>query len=190
MSTAITRQASGTSQASAGAKRSESPSRALPLPRPVALGAGVARTGMVLVLAAAVAGGFLVTRADASSLAVARAGVDLTRLLRAMALLKSLLALGAVGALLWRLGESVSLPRFALYAVAAGAMVAGPGVIWGMVYVRTGAALLHGGLLATAVVLWRDPAVSERFARLLSKRRVTPRASETSRSPETSSLSG
>ena len=181
MSSAITSQANGTIQASAGAQRSEAPSPALPLARPVALGAGVARTVMVLVLGGALVAGFLVTRADASSLAVARAGVDLTRLLRAMALLKSLLALGVVAALLWRLGESVSLPRFALYAVAAGAMVAGPGVIWGMVYVRAGAALLHSGLLVTAVALWRDPAVSEQFARLLSKRRITPRASETSR---------
>ena len=125
---------------------------------------------MIVVIGAAAVAGVLATSADASSLAYAQAGEDLTRLLRAMALLKSLLALGVVAALLWRLGEGVTLARFALYALAAGAMVAGPGLVWGMAYVRTGAALLHGGLLVAAVLLWRDPVVAARLARLLSKR--------------------
>jgi hypothetical protein len=125
---------------------------------------------MIVVIGVAAAAGVLATSAEASSLAYAQAGADLTRLLQAMALLKAILALGVVAALLWRLGEGVTLPSLALYALAAGAMVAGPGVVWGMVYVRTGAALLHGGLLVTAVLLWRDPVVAARLARLLSER--------------------
>jgi hypothetical protein len=125
---------------------------------------------MVVVLGASAIVGVLATSASASALACAEAGADLTRLLQAMAMLKSVMALGVVAALLWRLGESVTLPTLTLYALAAGAMVAGPGLVWRMVYVRTGAALLHGGLLVTAVLLWRDPVVAGRLTRLLSKR--------------------
>jgi hypothetical protein len=141
----------------------------------------MARGTILVVTGAAATAGVLATSADASSLAYAQAGVDLTRLLQAMALLKAILALGVVAAVLWRLGEGATLPRVALYALAAGAMVAGPGVVWGMVYVRTGAALLHGGLLVTVVLLWRDPVVSARLAGLLSKR-----ASERSRGTKAS----
>ncbi len=151
-------------------------------PGATALGRGdlayAGRVGvMVAVLVAAVAGGFLVTGEAATARAVAEAGDDLTRLLRAMAALKSLLALGASAALLWRLGAPVSRTRFAIYALAGAAMAAGPGVIWGMAYVRTGAALLHLGLASVVVMLWRDPAVAERLAslaRLASARRSRP----------------
>jgi hypothetical protein len=50
-------------------------------------------------------------------------------------------------------------------------MAAGPFVIWGMAYVRTGAALLHGGLVALGVGLWLDPAVAERLGAMLRRPR-------------------
>ncbi len=135
-----------------------------------ASGALTARASMILVLMVAVVTGWLATGEDATTRAVAAAGDDLVRLLRSMAALKALIALGAAAALVWRLGAPVSRARFALYAVAAAAMAAGPGVIWGMAYVRTGAMLLHAGLAVVAVTLWRDPAVGERLAGVLRRR--------------------
>ena len=50
-------------------------------------------------------------------------------------------------------------------------MAAGPGLIWGMVHLRLGALLLHGGLIALVVLLWRDGATSQRLAELVAARR-------------------
>jgi hypothetical protein len=123
-------------------------------------------------MASAVAAGFLVTGHEASARAVNEAGEDLTRLLRGMAMLKALLAAFAMGAAWWRLRVASSSAWVAGYVVACGAMAAGPGLIWGMEYVRAGALLLHGGLLATVVLLWRDPAVVARLKSVLATRRA------------------
>ena len=66
---------------------------------------------------------------------------------------------------------------FTAYAVACAAMAAGPGLIWHMDAVRTGAALLHGGLLAAVILVWRDPAVEARLAAILAgqRARLSPR---------------
>ena len=130
---------------------------------------------MVAIIAPAVAG-FLATGADASSSAVANAGVELTHLLRAMAGLKMLMAAGALAGILWRLGTGITHLRLAAYVIASAAMVAGPGLIWTMVHVGAGALLLHGGLVATALLLWRDPAVGERLSNLVAARRAALRA--------------
>lgn len=131
-----------------------------------------ARALLLLCLAAATTAGFVVTRGDASASAVAAAGEDLTRLLRGMALLKALLGLGAVAGVYWRLGAPVSRARFALYALACAALASGPGLIWGLTNVSAGAILLHGGLLATVVMVWRDPAVAARLSAILAARRA------------------
>ena len=55
-------------------------------------------------------------------------------------------------------------------------MAAGPVLIWDMVHIRLGALLLHGGLLATALLLWRDPAVGARLVALVTRRRAILRA--------------
>ena len=135
-----------------------------------------ARALFVVLLVAAVAGGFVATSPAASAQAVSSAGEDLTRLLRGMAAMKVLLALGAVLGVFWRLGAPVSARRFVVYALACGAMALGPGLIWGMVYVRAGAVLLHGGLLVSLVVLWRDPSVGQRLAEQIARRRARLRA--------------
>ena len=131
----------------------------------------VRRAAMLALIGLAAIAGFVWTGQGPSAAAVALAGPDLTRLLRAMTGLKLLLAAVATAGLLWRLAAPVAWPRFATYALAAGSMAMGPGLIWGMVHVRLGALLLHAGLFALAVLLWRDPASSARLADLITARR-------------------
>jgi hypothetical protein len=119
---------------------------------------------------------FLLVLASAAVLAFAAPAAvphdaDLVRLLRFMAAVKAVLALGAAGAVVWRLGVGVTLPWFAAYALAGAAMAAGPGVIWGMAHVGLGAVLLHGGLAGTVLLLWRDQAAAGRLAAILAARR-------------------
>ena len=132
--------------------------------------AGAARLRGLLILGVvlAAAGGLAVPGNGAAALL----DPELTRLLRAMAALKALAAAGAIAAVLWRLGAPVTLLRFAGYVLACAAMAAGPGLIWQMAHVAGGALLLHGGLLAAIVLLWRDPAVGARLAERLTARRA------------------
>jgi hypothetical protein len=122
-------------------------------------------------MAVAAIAGFAACGTEASAHAVADAGPDLTRLLRAMAGLKAMMAAGALAAVWWRLGAAAPLPWLAGYTVAGAAMAAGPGLIASMDYVRTGALLLHAGLLVTLVMLWRDPAMGARLHEALNRRR-------------------
>jgi len=134
--------------------------------------ATIARGALLLLVAAGAVAGMVATGGDASAQAMADSGADLTRLLRAMAAIKALMAAGAVAAVLWRLGAAMTLPWFAAYALAAIGMAAGPGLIWGMAHVVAGAALLHAGLIAAIVLLWRDPAVGQCLAVLVAARRA------------------
>jgi hypothetical protein len=88
-----------------------------------------------------------------------------------MAALKMLFAGAASAAVLWRLGAPMSLMRWSGYALAAAAAWAGPGLIWGLAHVVMGAALLHGGLIAMAALLWRDPATRTHLAGMVARRR-------------------
>jgi hypothetical protein len=141
-----------------------------------ALSPAMARALLVLVTAAGVAAGLLATGTEASAAAIALAGADLVHLLRAMALLKLAMAAGMAAAVLWRLGSSVTLSWWAAYALACASMAIGPGLIWQMAYVRTGALLLHAGLLAGLILLWRDPAVRARLVTMVAARRAALRA--------------
>jgi hypothetical protein len=125
------------------------------------------------VIAAAVAAGFFT--AAPQDAALAAADPDLTRLLRAMTGLKLLMAGAASAAVLWRLGSPVSPLWLAAYAVAGGAMFAGPGLIWNMAHLGLGALLLHAGLLATIVLVWRDPIVGKRLEVAIAARRAALR---------------
>jgi hypothetical protein len=133
------------------------------------------RIGLLAVIGAAIAAGFLATGSAATVRAVSESGADLTRLLRAMAAIKMLFAAGAVAAVLWRLGAAITPGRFLAYAAGCAAMAAGPGLIWGMAHVALGAALLHGGLLTTAVLVWRDPATAAELEEVLASRRASIR---------------
>ncbi len=134
------------------------------------LSPAAARTVLLLILLAGAAAGVVSAASPACSLAVSHAGTDLTRLLRFMAVLKAAIAVTAAAVVFWRLGVAVSLPWLAAYGVAVGAMAAGPGLIWAMVHVGLGALLLHGGLFATILLLWRDPATAGRMAVILARR--------------------
>ncbi len=142
------------------------------VPTSFAVGTATARTLVVLAMAVAAVAGLAPCGTDASAHAVLAAGADLTRLLRAMAGLKALMAAGALAAVWWRLGAAASLPWIAGYALAGAAMAAGPGLITSMVYVRSGALALHAGLFATLVMLWRDPAMGARLNEALMRRRL------------------
>jgi hypothetical protein len=142
---------------------------------PSTLSPALARTLLVLLTAASVAAGLLATETEASASAIALAGADLTHLLRAMALLKVAMAAGMAAAVLWRFGWPVTLAWWAAYLLACAGMAAGPALIWQMEYVRTGALLLHAGLFAALILLWRDPAVGARLGTMVAARRAVLR---------------
>jgi hypothetical protein len=135
----------------------------------------IARTLLVVVVALAFAGGMLATDRAATAQAIASAGGDWATLLRAMAALKLLVAGAGAAAVLWRLGAPVSAPRWGAYALAAAAAWAGPGLIWGLDHIALGALLLHGGLIATAALMRRDPATGTRLSEIVARRRATSR---------------
>jgi len=129
------------------------------------------RVALIGVVASAALAGYLATEPHAAALAVSHDGAALTRLMRFMAAVKMLLAAAALAGVVWRLGAPVSLAWFGAYAAAAAAMAAGPGLIWGMVHVGAGALALHGGLLASLVLLWRDPETARMLAAAVARRR-------------------
>jgi len=102
----------------------------------------------------------------------AAADPALARLLRAMAAIKMLLAACAGAAVLWRLAAPVGPAWLAGYAAAAGAMAAGPALIWTLSHIGLGALLLHGGLMATILLLWRDPVTGMRLEQAINARRA------------------
>ncbi len=126
-----------------------------------------ARRGVVV--AAAVFGsalGFALTDSPDAADAINAAGADLTRLLRAMAVIKVIFVALALAALGWRLQEPLSWPKLLAYSGATLLMTTGVGLVWHIAEVGLGAALLHAGLLATTVMLWFDKGA----ARLLQRR--------------------
>lgn len=134
------------------------------------LSPGPSRTLLLLIVGVAVTVAALAGDAAVEAAAVQAAGEDLTRLMRFMAAIKGVLALAALAALVWRLGVPIAAARFMAYGLASAAMGAGPPLIWMMAHVGLGALLLHGGLLASVLLLWHDPAVADRLARLLPAR--------------------
>jgi hypothetical protein len=141
-----------------------------------ALSPAIARALLALVVAASFAAGLLATGTEASASAIALAGADLTHLLRAMALLKALIAAGVAAAVMWRLGSPVTLAWWAAYSAACAGAAAGPGLIWQMAYVGAGALTLHAGLLAALILLWFDPAVGARLAQTVNAWRAKLRS--------------
>jgi hypothetical protein len=129
-----------------------------------------ARATLALVLLVAV---LMAVAVAASSTHAASAGDPaLALVLRAMAVIKAGMAAGLIAGLFWRLGVGVGPLALGAYAVAAAAMAAGPVLIWGMTHLVLGAVLLHGGLLACALMLWRDPATTRRLKALVAARRL------------------
>ena len=131
----------------------------------------VARALLVLAVCAAAVAGFVVTGAAARAQAMTATGVELANLLRAMAAIKALMAGFAALAILWRLGSPATAPWLAGYLIACATMTAGVGLIWDLVHIVPGAFLLHAGLIAAIVLVWRDPEVRRRIAALVAARR-------------------
>ena len=136
----------------------------------------IAKTLLLAAIALAAAGGMLVTDSATTAQAITSARGDWANLLRAMAVLKLLFAGAATAAVLWRLGAPISAERWGGYALAAAATWAGPGLIWGLAHVRLGTLLLHSGLIATAVLVWRDLATSGRLSEIIARRRAALQA--------------
>jgi hypothetical protein len=126
-----------------------------------------ARAVLLLTVGAALAAGFLPTGGDAA----AQVGSELARLLRAMAVLKALMVAGMTAAVFWRLGAAVTSARLAGYSLACAVMAGGVGLIWQLAHVVAGALLVHGGLIAGALLLWRDPVVGMRLSAMVAARR-------------------
>lgn len=148
-----------------------SPSDARQHHRPIA--AIRARRCLAAVLAIGTVAGLAATAPHDTASAVARAGAELTHLLRFMALLKVSMAAAALAGVWWRLRTEASPAWLIAYCGAAAAVASGPGLIWHMAHVGLGAVLLHGGLLGTLVLLWRDPAVTARLTAAWEARRGT-----------------
>ncbi len=148
------------------------PSAAAPCNQDAALSPSACRCVLALVIVAAGVAGLLITSPPAAAQAAIHAGADLTRLLRAMAALKMLMALGVASAVMCRLGTGATLPWFGAYAVACGSMAVGPGLIWSMAHTGAGALCLHAGLLGGVILLWRDPVVALRLAAAVTARRA------------------
>ena len=136
----------------------------------------VAKTLLLVVIAMASTGGMYATDGATTARMISSAGVDWANLLRAMAVLKLVFAGAATAAVLWRLGAPISATRWGGYALAAAASWAGPGLIWGLAHIALGALLLHGGLIATAMLVWRDPATRARLSDIIARRRAASRA--------------
>ena len=114
------------------------------------------RITLAFAVIAAAAAGFAIGH-DALSVRVAQAaGPDLVRLLRFMAAVKGVLALGAVAVAWWRLGYPAS-ARLAMAAITACAlMAAGCGVVWCMAHIVLGSALFYAGLLSLVALGYVD----------------------------------
>jgi len=132
-----------------------------------------ARSLLMALAVIALTAGFLATSPAQTAYIIKMDGESLTRLMRAMAVIKLTFAGLAFAAIIWRLAAPITAGWLAGYAIATTGMAAGPGLIWGMVHIIAGAALLHGGLLLAVVLLWRDPAIGTRLAAIIQARRAS-----------------
>jgi hypothetical protein len=80
----------------------------------------------------------------------------LARLLRGMALIKGMLAVGAVAAVYWRLAWPISSLVAATYVISAAAMAGSAALIWQLSYIPPAALLFHLAALCMLMVGWRE----------------------------------
>jgi hypothetical protein len=80
----------------------------------------------------------------------------LARLLRGMALIKSMIAIAVVGAVFWRLAWPVSRTAGAAYLVCSWALAGSTMLIWQLSYIVTAALLFHAAALSLLLVSWRE----------------------------------
>jgi hypothetical protein len=73
-----------------------------------------------------------------------------------MALIKGMLALGAVGAVLWRFAWPIRTFGAVVYIVGSCVLVGSTMLIWQLSYIVFAAVLFHGAALSLLVVGWRE----------------------------------
>jgi len=108
----------------------------------------------VLVLGCAIAIGIATWVGDPST--YLKADPALARLLRGMALIKGMLAVGAVAAVYWRLSWTIDARVAATYAITAAAMAGSAALIWQLSYIPFAALLFHAAALSMLIVGWRE----------------------------------
>lgn len=124
------------------------------------------RAVLVAVVAAAAVAGFAVAGGDAAASALQAADVELTRLLRMMALLKLAIVAGAAWLVDWRLRQPpIGAPIAVAYLASLGLMAVGPGLIWHLTHLVLGAVLLHAGIALLIVLACKDEDLRFRLRR-------------------------
>ena len=94
----------------------------------------------------------------------------LALLLRFMAALKALTAMGALGLLTWRLRLPIRSATAIGYLAALAVMLVAPGLIWSPDHVAMSALCFHAGLFGVLGLALRDDAVGSRLSGRLSSR--------------------
>ncbi|ABD86193.1 hypothetical protein [Rhodopseudomonas palustris] len=147
------------------------------LPAPIAAAASFeARTALprrasvALIIAGAALAAAFVTPADSVAAAKAQSGDELVMLLRFMAAVKALLALGAAAAVVWRLGHPASAALTLAYTAAAALMATAPALIWHLADVGFGAAMFHAGVVTLLAALYADRHLVARHVPRLARR--------------------
>jgi len=107
-----------------------------------------------LLLGCVAASGFALWIGDPSG--YLQADPALARLLRGMAVIKGLLALGAVGIVYWRLASPVSKFGAMLYIAGASLLAGSTMLIWQLSYIVAAAVVFHLAALSLLVFGWRD----------------------------------
>jgi hypothetical protein len=80
----------------------------------------------------------------------------LARLLRAMALIKAMIAIAAAGAVFWRLAWPVSKAVAAGYLAGCWVIAGSSMLIWQLSYIVPAAVLFHAAALSLLLVGWRE----------------------------------
>jgi hypothetical protein len=81
---------------------------------------------------------------------------DLARLLRGMAVIKSVAVLAAVSAVLWRFGWRVTTPVSITYIVGSWTLAGTTMLIWQLTWIVSAAVAFHAALLGILLAAWRD----------------------------------
>ena len=120
----------------------------------------------------AIAVAFLAGQDAASVRAVESAGPELTRLLRFMAAVKAVLAIGGIALVWWRSAYPATRRAMLAYVAACLSMAVAPGLIWSVAHVALGAILFHAGLALLLLVCWTDGASTQDLFRRRARRRA------------------
>jgi hypothetical protein len=80
----------------------------------------------------------------------------LAHLLRAMALIKGLIVLGALGAALWRYGWEITAPVAVGYAACIAVLAGSATLIWQLTLIPLAALMFHAALIGLVYVGWRE----------------------------------